>query len=821
MNKPVVMSRHVRGLLRFTLKSALLVSSALIAVAVIPRAVQAAEDLVMEEIIVTAQSREQSVQDTPISLTAVSGDKLQDVNVQKAEELQQLVPNFTMTETGISTNIFIRGLGSGINQAFEQSVGYYVDGIAYTRAQQTRMPFLDLARVEVLRGPQTILFGKNSIAGALNIVTAQPTTSVEGYLTGTYEFENQEYVAEGAVSGPITDTVRARVAARWRDTDGYVRNLTLSRTEPKRDDITLRGILEADVSDTVVANFKAEYSDFDVLGRSIETLNERPAAAGPFAGRTYAQILVGGFGADRGVLNNVLDGNRSSNGDFSNNRQETYVGNIRVDIGGYELRSITGYTRLKYEELCDCDYTGANVFLAGLQEDYDQFSQEFRLTSPVNESYDFVAGAYYQTSNHDYADNIVVQPTSVLVPLVNSQSPGAGSAMAGTQAARSAAVEADLYSAFAQVNVRPFGDQFEMQLGARVSSEKKEGTRTLTILRENGDPLPAAQAAAAAVYASVFRVSSTNLAALGPTGAALQAQLGTLPVSGDRKETRFSPDVKLVYNASEGLMLYASYARGAKSGGFDFRANNRNFYPTMQDSFEFEDESANSFEIGTKASFGAAQLNLAAYYTEFKDLQISIFDGILGFNVGNAASARSQGIEADGRVRVNDYISLTGSLALTDFKFKDFRNGQCYFGQAPNVDLNGDGRPELCNYTGQTNQLVSDVQGTVGLAATYPVFSGYRLDGAFDVFFTSKYHASNTFDPDLIQKGYATLGVRLGIGPDSGLWQVAFVGRNLTNEHYIQFGGDTPLSGSTFGVNSDYAFADRGRTLAVQARVNF
>lgn len=820
MNKPIGYRTSARAIFGITLKSALLVSTAIAAAAVVPR-VALAQVIEMEEIIVTAQSRAQSVQDTPISLTAVGGDMLQDIVIQKAEDLQKLVPNFTMTETGISTNIFIRGLGSGINQAFEQSVGYYVDGIAYTRAQQTRMPFMDLERVEVLRGPQTILFGKNSIAGALNIVTAQPTTSFEGYLTGTYEFENQEYIAEGAVSGPITDTVRARVAARWRDSDGYVRNLTLSRTEPKRDDLTLRGIIEADVSDTVVANFKAEYSDFDVVGRSIEILNERPAAAGPFAGRTYAQILVGGFGADRSVLDNVMDGNRSSNGDFSNNRQETYVGNIKVDIGGYELRSITGYAGLKYDELCDCDYTGANVFLAGLREDYDQFSQEFRLTSPVNESYDFVAGAYYQTSKHDYSDNILVQPTSVLVPLINSQSPGAGSAMAGTQAARNASVDSDLWSAFAQVNVRPFGDQLEFQLGARVSTETKEGNRTLTILRENGDPLPAQQAAAAAVYAQVFRVSSTNLSSLGPTGAFLIGQLGSLPVSGERKETRFSPDLKIVYTASEDVMLYGSYARGAKSGGFDFRANNRNFYPTMQDSFEFEDESANSFEVGTKATLGAAQVSVAAFYTEFKDLQISIFDGILGFNVGNAASARSQGIEADGRVRLSEYISLTGSVALTDFKFKDFRNGQCYFGQTPNVDLNGDGRAELCDYTGQTNQLVSDVQGTVGLAANYPVFSGYRLDGAFDVFFTSKYHASNTFDPDLIQKGYATLGVRLGIGPDTGLWQVAFIGRNLTNERYIQFGGDTPLSGSTFGVNSDYAFADRGRTLAIQARVNF
>jgi len=820
MSRSAASATRVRALSRaLTLRSALMVSSALIT-ATFAADVRAQELPIMEEIMVTAQSREQRLQDTPISVSAVGGDQLLENNIQKAEELQQLVPNFTMTETGISTNIFIRGLGSGINQAFEQSVGYYVDGIAYTRAQQTRMPFLDLARIEVLRGPQTILFGKNSIAGALNITTAQPTMSFEGYLTGSYEFENKEYVAEGAISGPVSDRVRFRLAARYRDTDGYIRNLTLSRNEPQREDITGRAILEFDVTDNFVANFKAEISDFDVTGRSIEILNERPATAGPFTGLTYAQILVGGFGANPSVLNNVMDGQRSSNGDFSNNKQKTFVGNLRWDLNGYEVKSITSYTSLQYEELCDCDYTGANVFLAGLQEDYDQFSQEIRLTSPVNETYDFVTGAYYQTSTHEYSDNILVQPNSVLVPLINSQSPGAGSVMAGTQAARTANVDADLFSAFAQVNVRPFGDAWEFQLGGRVSREKKEGNRSLTILTEAGNPLPAAQASAAAVYASVFRVSSTNLSSLGPTGAFLISQLGSMPVSGERKETRFSPDLKILFKPSERVMLYGSYARGTKSGGFDFRANNRNFYPTMSDSFEFQDESANSFEVGAKTSLGAAQFSIAAYHTEFKDLQISIFDGILGFNVGNAASARSQGIEADGRVRLNQYFSLTGSVALTDFKFKDFRNGQCYFGQTPNVDLNGDGTAELCDYTGQTNQLVSDVQGTVGLNANYPVGS-YRIDGSFDVFFTSKYHASNTFDPDLLQKGYATLAARIGFGPNTGLWQIAFVGRNLTNKRYIQFGGDTPLSGSTFGVNSDYAFADRGRTLAVQARVNF
>ena len=803
-------------------KATLLCSSALIAGLTLTSGTPVYAQAVIEEIIVTAQSREQSLQDTPISVTAVSGFSLQEANIQKVEDLQFSVPNFTMTETGISTNIFIRGIGSGINQAFEQSVGYYVDGVNYPRAQQARAPFLDLERVEVLRGPQLILFGKNSVAGALNVTTAKPSDIFEGYLTTTYEFGESEIITEGAVSVPISPRLRTRVAARYRDMDGYVRNLTLNRDEPQREDWTIRGTVEYDVTQDITASLKAEYSDFDVLGRQLETLNETPAAAGPFTGLTYGQLLVGVFGADAGALNNTLDRQRSSNGDFSNNKLQTYVLNVDWNIGDYELKSISSFSGLKYDELCDCDYTGANVFLAGLQEDYDQYSQELRLTSPVNEFYDFVGGVYFQTSDHDYSDQIIVQPNSILIPAVNQQSPGAGSLLSGTQAARTANVESDLYSAFAQVNVRPF-DKWELQLGGRVSHEKKSGTRSLTVQAEGGGALPAAQIAAPTVYAGVFGITSTNLASLGPTGAFLISQLGALPVSDTLTETRFSPDVKLVYEPTSDLLLYASWARGYKSGGFDFRANNRGVSPTMADSFVFDDEQANNYEIGAKTTLfgGVAEFNVTGFFTEFDDLQISIFDGTLGFNVGNAASAEVMGVEMDGRWRLHERLTLSGSLAFTDFEFKDFRNGQCYFGQAPNVDLDGDMVPDLCDYTGNTNQLVSDVQGTVALNFNYPIGDGFRLDSTVDMFFTSKYHASNTFDPDLIQGGYATLNTRIAVGSDDGYWQVAFVGRNLTNKRFIQFGGDTPLSGPTFGMNSDYAFADRGRTLGIQARVNF
>lgn len=810
----------------FTFKAALLLSAA-ISMPAMAQSQQAAApqaalaDDKIEEIVVTAQSREGSSQDTPISLEVVSGEKLQDANIGKAEDLQYLVPNFSMTETGISTNIFIRGIGSGINQAFEQSVGYYVDGVSYPRAQQTRMPFLDIGRIEVLRGPQIILFGKNSVAGALSIVTARPTSVFEGYANASHEFEENENVVEGALSGPVGDRVRLRVAGRYRGSDGYIRNLTLNRDEPRHRDYTGRGTMEVDVTDDLMASLKIEYNKFDSVGRQIEITNERPVAAGPFATRTYNQILVG-LGASTSVLNNTLDDQRSSNGDSSDNDQQTYLFNLAWKLGDFELKSSSAFTGLRYKELCDCDYTGANLFMAGLAEKYRQFSQEFRLTSPVGEMYDFVAGVYYQSSKHDYSDYIAVQPGSPLIPLVNSRSPGAGTLLTNTQAARVALVNDKMYAAFGQVNIRPMS-LFEIQLGGRLSQEDKDGTRTLSVQNGAGGPLPATQVSAPVVYANVFRITSTNLSALGPTGAAFIAQLGSLPVAAARKETRFSPDVKLVYKPADDMMFYASWSRGYKSGGFDFRANNRGVSPTMAASFEFKDEKAMNYEAGLKAVLadGRAEFNVGAFYTKFDNLQISVFDGTLGFNVGNAASSRSEGIEASGRWRLNRYFSLSGDLAVTDFKFNSFRNGQCYFGQAANVDLDGNGTLDLCDYSGKTNQMVSKTQGTIAAEVMIPVTDGYRADGSVDMFFTSKYFASATLDPDLVQPGYATINARLGVGPDSGMWQIAVVGRNLTDKRILMFGGDTPLAGSLFGANSDYAFRSKGRSFSVQVRARF
>ena len=382
---------------------------------------------------------------------------------------------------------------------------------------------------------------------------------------------------------------------------------------------------------------------------------------------------------------------------------------------------------------------------------------------------------------------------------------------------RIANVDNDVLSAFAQFNWH-LSDVFTLQLGGRVTQDKRDGNRTLTIESQDGSTLPVPQTAAPIVYANAFGISSTNLANLGPTGAFFIAQLGELPVSGSRDKTKFSPEVKLVWDVTDSTMLYASWASGFKSGSFDFRANNRNFYPDMETSFEFEDEENTNAELGGKFTLadGAVHLGMAAFFTDFEDLQISIFDGILGFNVGNAATAEVTGVEFDGRWAATDYLTISGALAFTDFEFTDFKNGQCYFGQTPDVDIDGDGTPELCDYTGQSNQMVSDFQGNLSFDFVFPVAGTLEMSALVDLFYTSEYHASATYDPALIQGGYSRVNARLAIGSDTGRWQIAALGKNLTDEKVLQFGGDTPLAGSTFGAKSNYAFFGRGRTIALQ-----
>ena len=777
------------------------------------------------DIVVTARKRSERLQDVPLSIAAVSGQTMQQQGIRKIEDLQTKVPNFKMTETGIGSQIAIRGIFSGVNQGFEQSVGTYIDGIHFGRAQQSRAPFLDVQRVEVLRGPQSILFGKNSIAGALNIISAQPTSQFQGYVQGNYQPDGDDWEMLGAVSGPISDTVRARVAGRFRTGDGFIKNLTRDASEPQREEWNLRGIVDWDVTDNLTLSFKAEHGEFDTKGRNIEIYNELPSTSPKpaFNNKTYAQIL-GLLSGDASVLNNVKDDKRSSNGDTSDNESSTYVLTANWNTGIGQLTSITGYNKFKYDEFCDCDFTGATLLNLDLAEKYEQFSQEIRLASDTSHKIEYIVGGFYQTSDHSYADNINIPANSLLKPVLDGASPPGqtfGTAVAGTRAAREANVDTDILSAFGQLTYK-FDDHFRVNVGGRVTHEKKEGDRTLTIENIDGTALAPAKILAPIVYANLFKISSTNLTALASMGGMLGTlaqnalnNLGTHPVSGKLSKTGFVPSVVAQYDVNDDIMFYGSFTKGTKSGGYDFRGNNRGFISTMEDAFEFDEEQATNWEAGAKTRFldGRAIFNAALYHTKIRDLQVSVFDGVLGYVVGNA-DARTQGVEVDGRIAIAPNLTLRGSGALTDFEFTEYPNGQCYPGQVP------DGANGQCDYDGKTNQLIPDWQATLAIDWSHAITNGLELRTTADMFASDDYFLSPTLDPNQTQGSYAKFNLRAAVGDPGRRWEIAVLGKNIFDKRTVSMGVSTPLS-SLFQAYSQANVVDEGRTVALQGRFNF
>jgi len=786
-------------------------------------AAAAQESTALAEIVVTAQKRAESLQDVPIAVSAVGGAKIAEAGIMKIEDLKNYVPTLFMTETAIGNNISIRGIFSGVNPGFEQSVGTYVDGVYRGRPQQTRAPFLDLERVEVLRGPQSILFGKNSVGGALNITTARPTEDFQAMVSALYEDRYDEQEVTAFVSGPFTDRFRGRLAARYREVDGQIENATLSTDDPSREETTARAWLEFDVNDNVTVSLKAETGEFDVTGRQIEIDQEIPAAAGPFTGLTYAQILTV-FNQDPSVLNNTSDYVRSSNGDFSNNDTDEYVLQADWQFGDKTLTIINAYSQYDFSELCDCDFTGGNVFSVIMGEEFDQTSHEIRLTSPTGGKLEYILGAYYESSDLEFRDTIQVPLNSVLVPILNGNPAFngtplqgiAGTAVAATGTPRLFTQDAKSYAAFAQLSWN-MSEEFRTTLGLRYSKDKKDATRSLKITEIDGDPLVGLQAAAApSVYAAVFNVRRTDLHDL----------------SGSRDENNLLPSVIVEWSPDDDTMMYASWSKGSKSGGFDARSNNPTVPPGTActapntpagclpangiGTFEFEEEDATSFEIGTKLRVGERfEINAAIYKTDFDDLQVSTFDGVLGFNVRNAGESEIKGLEIDMRWQATDNLQLFSSMAYTDFEFIDYI-GQCAFGQPSDA---GDGLN--CNYKGKTNEFVAPWVITAGGSYVRPVFSNLALHIGVDVYYTDAYFVAPTLDEKQKQQSYYKVNGRLGIGDQDGSWDVSLIGKNLFNEQILPYGNDTPLAGRTFGAFSAWRFVEPGSTVALQGTLRF
>ncbi|MFT4518455.1 MAG: iron complex outermembrane receptor protein [Halioglobus sp.] len=723
-----------------------------------------AQGLILEEVIVTAQKRTESLQDVPIAVTAISGDKILSASMQDLVDLTSYVPNVSITPTGGGGSpgrITIRGIGSGNNAGFEQSVGMFVDGVYSGRSFQYLIPFLDVGSVEVLKGPQGSLFGKNTVAGAMVINSARPTDSVEGSVRAQYEFEygSTEYI--GVVSGPVTDKLRGRVAAKYRNQEGYFENVIRGSDEAEVESAAVRGSFVYDASDNLELYGKLEYATQDSTGGTIQALG----IAGNFRGlRPQTDVITH---LEDGRLDDKLTLNTIGKPERETNTLNTAL-HIDWDMGGHTLIAITGYSEYDTEGLADGDMSDIFFLETPNSEDFDQISQEIRISSPGGETLDYIAGIYVESQNLSYFNSADLDlgalggapvPDAAFTPLGYFDQEGATIAV------------------FGQATWQ-FADAFSVTAGLRYSYEEKDATiNTFT-----------------ADYGT--RTQTTDPVLQGIAANLLGRQ--TFMLDEDRDTDNWSPTLNFVWDYSDMGMAYVRISRGYKSGGF-----NPNETAGNPETFEFDDERVDSIELGSKTALfgGAATLNVAAFYSEFSNRQVSTFSDN-GFIVGNAAESTTQGVEAEMRFLASEYLSFGLSLAYLNSEYDDYQTAAC----APEQVIAADPVAAGCvdgfqDLSGKSTIWAPDWSGTFTSAFHYPVADAMEFRADLDILYSDELFLNSSLDSNLAQDATTKVNARLALASTDDTWVAALVGKNLTDETTLASGAGTPFfTGSYFGA---------------------
>jgi len=389
------------------------------------------------EIIVTAQKREQRLIDVPISIIAKTGAELQNAGLNDFNDVAARVPNLLINDTPANKQIIIRGIGTtGNSFSFEQSVALFVDGIYGGRNRQYNQPFLDIERLEVLRGPQGALFGRNTGAGAISITTARPSQEVLVDAFAEYEVRTESFNATAVVNGPINDTLSIRIATRYAQDNGWLRNTTLDRVEPQTDQFVGRVSVLYQPRDNVDIFGKLEYSRVDLVGSAFEFVpgGQRP----DYRKDTDDAFLPEGDNAD--ALNGVLQ--------------------IDLGIGDHTLTAITGYSGYDFAQAFNIQARRPTRLVSDNAEIFNQWSQEIRLLSPTIGAFDYVVGAYYE-----WSESRVERGQTFDLPAPRSPD---------RVIRRRFDQETAVLSAFAQANWR-FAETFSLGAGLRWTQIDKTG----------------------------------------------------------------------------------------------------------------------------------------------------------------------------------------------------------------------------------------------------------------------------------------------------------------------------------------------------------
>ena len=753
------------------------------------------------EIVVTAQRREQSLQEVPVSVAVVTGETLEAQNVTSLAELSDRSPGVVIRPAAGGDQISVRGVSSGFNPGFEQSVATFVDGVHRPRGRSTYLAMFDLERVELLKGPQTTFFGANAIAGAINITTRKPKDEFGANTLMYYSPDDNEYKFEAGVDVPAGDVFAVRLAGRLEGMDSPYKNTFLDQRGKFRTG-QVRASFIGDLSDTVTLEGRFDYARVRKTGaQGPEILNCPPSDTRlPAAGFCAA-------GLAQGLIDPAFD-RRYTSGFLNRQDVDLYEGDITATftLGAVDLITTTAYQDQRAYIIADqgwppqlgplIDATIPPEFL----EKYEQFSQELRLQSNGDGPFSYMVGAYYEWGKTRSGLNLGF----FQAPLGAIFAPDFFTPTDLILGGNDSTQRAKTWSGFASLSYEVTPD-LTATAGLRYSSVKKNATRIGYIATV--DPWPLGTIPRFDGHLTMAPLEGQQILA-----GILGVSLDQFPVP-SRTDDEWMPSANLSYQITPDIMTYVSYAHGFKAGGYNLFLATDTFGP----------ETVDAYEWGIKAAWLDRRLitNFTLFQSDYKNLQESgnIFlpsGGFIPF-IGNVAESRSKGAELEMTARVTDSLNLNASISYIESKYRDYPNAPCSPYESALAALPNP--PLTCpkpNLAGTTRPFAPKWSGSVSADYSHEIGSNLKAGLGATLYFTSRYFFQSIPERINSQPAYAKVDLRASIGDLDNGWNVSLIGKNILDKDTILFGGHP----ATAPGSSQFSL-DRGRTVALQLRMNF
>ena len=723
------------------------------------------------EIIVTARHREEDVESIPVAVAVIARDLLDKSYTVNTQQLSLLVPSLNYSSANPRNTAFtIRGLGSSVvavsqaNDGLEPGVGFYVDQVYHARPATAAFDFTDVAQVEVLRGPQGTLFGKNTTAGAINVTTKAPSFTPEAneeLSVGSFNFVQ----AKASASGPLFgDTVAFRISGLSTRRDGVIHNVRSGIDHNNIGNQAVRGQLLFKPSETFQLRLSADFANFEAncctqvylrVGASLRpTTRQYPYLAANAPGGGYAPASLNPYDRvtdiDAALAVDTNEGGASAIADWN--------------LGRATLTSVSAWRFWNWDAANDRDYTGLPIQLVQhIPSRQDQYSQELRLASNGNGPFTYVAGLYY------FDQKITGRPISIYGPAAaywligattgTPSTPVPANLLDGYGTDGRTRFKVDSYAAFGEANwhILP---RLTLTGGLRFTHENKSGN-----------------------YSSfVFGgLDTTNTALNNAKLSVLRPQTYSARTS----ESNVSGRANIAWQATDSLYAYVSYARGFKSGGINMSGLPLdNFNQPVLATAVIRPELNTTFEAGLKATLFDRRLtiNLAEYFTQVRDFQATVVDSsqtvaLRGY-LSNIPQVTVKGFELDATAQATHRLQMRGSVAFADGRYTDYPAGPCPLEVQTNATL-------ACNLTGQRLAGLPRWSATVGGDYSLPVATGMAIVVHADSSFRSDYNGDPSLSRFTKIDGYSVTNASFGLQSDQG-WEVSVFARNLFAANYIQ-----------------------------------